>query len=1245
MVEREQKKEAGAGEKRKTGFRRRWKILILLLVLLGVYAAAGFWLLPRVLISQVEKKGSAAIGRRITLDKAAFNPFTLRLDIEGLVIKAREGRSPLFKLDALSADLDGFLSLANQALVLEAVSIRGPYFQVIHYRDGHYNISDLIESLVKEKSKGEKDEEKRAFLFSFNNIRLVSGLVEFADKAHDTFHWVNDITISLPRISNLPKLIETQVQPSFSAMVNGTPLKIGGTSKPFASTHETVFAIDIDHLNLPHYLSYLPGKRNFVVADGNLTTSLELAFHQDEKKKTRLLLSGTVRVADLLVQGEGQDHFRFLKLPEIQAEIAPGNLLDGELFIRELVITRPEINLNLKPDGVFYLPKLVAAVTEKPQSAVAPPATRPAPAPDGGRLTFNFRLDRLRLEQGRVNMHDERVSPAFVGHWDPVDVELSNFSYPGSDRAAYSLKLLSEVGETLQARGDFALEPRLDVHTQLDLARLPLARYAPYYGNYFAGRFPSGEVDASARVVLIWNPDGDLGMNLTDLKARASDLELVTPAGEKICRLPELIVSDGILDLDRRVFVIGSVTGENGSFEIERRPDGSFNFNDLLPAGRPQPAKTVSQPVKTAPAAPSPSPAAPDTQPWQIHLLKARLASFKTVFRDRTLKTPARIETSDINLQLSGIGTGQGEKGNFSLALNLARSGRLKLAGELTLEPFNVGLDLELKKIPLQVFQPYLSEYLDMVLVRGRAAVKGQMVVAAGRRPEPEVSFAGRAAIERLKAVDSHDMSRFLELKKADFSDIAYRNRPAQLALREVGVNGLDIFISRDRSGRTNLDKILRRTGSPAGRKKAGASGRDGADVEEDSGTATKNPGPDSAAGSLSFALKRLLLDKSAFSFFDQSVSPPFKMELGELKGDIVGLTSLGKKPAAIALTGRLNRHAPVRVSGKIDPLVDKLFVDLKISGKNISLTDLTPYSGKYVGYLISKGKAALNLEYQIENGELKAQNSIFLDQFDFGSKVDSPDAVSLPVRLAVSLLKDRRGEIHLNLPVSGRLDDPDFSVAGVVWKVLVNLITKAATSPFALIGALAGGSEKLNLIDFSAGRAELDDGARERLDKLAKALYERPGLKVELVGHADRKSDVKALHEAAFQRLLKTEKFKDLAAAGKAPENPDEAVVGKGEFKDYLWRVYKKAPLAGKRKNFLGLVKKIPPAEQEKLLRQSIKIGDDDLVVLARRRARAVMQYLIEKGPVEPSRLFLVDPRITDSGDAAGRRVELKIK
>ena len=412
-----------------------------------------------------------------------------------------------------------------------------------------------------------------------------------------------------------------------------------------------------------------------------------------------------------------------------------------------------------------------------------------------------------------------------------------------------------------------------------------------------------------------------------------------------------------------------------------------------------------------------------------------------------------------------------------------------------------------------------------------------------------------------------------------------------------------------------------------------------------------KNPEPSekSPLESATIILKKTRINQGELIFTDQRLSPVFHLELTDLEGEIGKLSSKDQQPSRINLKGRLNGQSPVSVKGSIAPLAQNLFADITISGQGIGMTSFTPYSGKFIGQTIGKGKLYLDISYKIENGQLQAENRIFLDQFDFGTPVESPEALNLPVKLAVALLRNRQGEIHLNIPVHGNLNDPQFSISGVVIKIFVNLIMKAVTSPFALLGSLAGGgSQNLNQVIFDPGMAELTARACGDLDKLAKILYERPGLKLEISGHADPASDRSALHEARFSHLLKARKFKDIVRKNKAITSVDEITIEKSEFKTYLWKAYKEADIP-KQKNLIGMVKKIPPEEQEHLLKASIKIGDEDLLALARKRSQVVATYLAEKGPVETGRLFLVAPTLANDGRSSdtdvGRLVKMKIQ
>ena len=304
--------------------------------------------------------------------------------------------------------------------------------------------------------------------------------------------------------------------------------------------------------------------------------------------------------------------------------------------------------------------------------------------------------------------------------------------------------------------------------------------------------------------------------------------------------------------------------------------------------------------------------------------------------------------------------------------------------------------------------------------------------------------------------------------------------------------------------------------------------------------------------------------------------------------------------------------------------------MELKAGFKDMDLTAVSPYSGRYAGYTVRKGKLSFQLEYLIVKNKLDAKNDIFLDQFSFGDPVESPDATKLPVKLAVALLKDRNGEIKLDIPVSGELDDPKFSVGRVVLKVIVNLLVKAATSPFALLGAIFGGGEQIGYAEFDYGSAALTAETQKKLDILAKALHDRPELRMDIVGHADPGKDREGLKQNLLLRRVKAQKIKDMARTGGETPSLDAVTVTPQEYPVYLKLAYK-AEKFPKPRNFIGMVKNLPVPEMEKLMITNLKVTDEDLKALAGERARAVRDYLMQSKQVDEEQIFIVEAKTLD--------------
>jgi hypothetical protein len=384
---------------------------------------------------------------------------------------------------------------------------------------------------------------------------------------------------------------------------------------------------------------------------------------------------------------------------------------------------------------------------------------------------------------------------------------------------------------------------------------------------------------------------------------------------------------------------------------------------------------------------------------------------------------------------------------------------------------------------------------------------------------------------------------------------------------------------------------------------------------------------PKEQGTSKNIKIGQITLQGGRIDVSDKSVKPEFSMSLSEMGGRVSELSAEENTTADVELRGKLNEYTPLEITGKINPLRDDLYVDIKARIKDFELSPTTPYAGKYVGYTIEKGKLSFDLKYLIVKRKLESQNTIFFDQFTFGEKIESPTATKLPVKLAVALLKDRKGEIKLDLPVTGSLDDPKFSVWGVILKILVNLISKAATSPFSLLGAAMGGGEELSYVEFDYGSSVIPESSAKKIETVAKALRDRPALKMDIEGHGDLEKDKDGLKQYFFNNKLRVQKLKEMVKKGQPSIPVDEVKIEKQENEKYLKMAYKEEKFP-KPKTFIGTAKDLPVPEMEKLILTHIEVKEGDLRTLASQRSMKVKDAILKSGQVEPERIFILEPK-----------------
>ena len=669
--------------------------------------------------------------------------------------------------------------------------------------------------------------------------------------------------------------------------------------------------------------------------------------------------------------------------------------------------------------------------------------------------------------------------------------------------------------------------------------------------------------------------------------------------------LKRFAIQDAKIDIPGKRLTLGEIEVQALKLELARLANGSLDLPGPPALKTAQAGRAGGGDAKVSGG---------DT-PWTVAIGKASINDAAVRFDDRAVTPTVRHQLDITRLSIEGFGTAPKTPGKLTLAARLNRKADLQASGSVQLEPLATNLKLNLRGVELLPLQPYFGDRLNLTITKGQVSAKGELAFNKAADGALAGAYRGQVDLGDFHSVDRATSEDFLSWKSFHLDKIDARLQPFALGIGEVALTDFFARLIVSPEGKLNLMQIVRKDGEVDSKEAPTP-----ASLPPPPATENKAPPPP-------IHIDQVTLQGGTVSFSDRFIKPNYSANLAEVGGRISGLSSAAGSTADLDLRGAYD-GAPVSVAGKINPLAASPSLDLKAEVRGVELVPMSPYSGKYAGYAIDKGKLSLFLGYKIDEGKLQAENRIFLDQLTFGEKVDSPSATSLPVTLAVSLLQNRRGEIDINLPISGSLNDPEFSVGGIIVQVLVNLITKAITAPFALLGSLFGGDEELSHAEFPLGRASLDATAVKRLETLAKALEDRPGLKLEIVGRVDADKDPEGLRRTALERKVKARKLSQLVKGGMEVGAADEVKVNDQEYLDLLEQAYKQEKFP-KPRNFIGMAKSLPREEMEKLMLANAPAGEEEFRDLANRRAKAVMDWLTGPGKIPRERIFLLPPKL----------------
>ena len=1193
----------------------------------------GFFVAPSIIKSVLVSKVGELLGREVSVGAVRANPFVLAVEIDDFMIKEKGSSARFVAFDKLRIDVE-LESVYRRAPVLREISLANPYVNVVRIEGQRYNFSDIVDKFTTPPARPEpKPGRDEPATFSLNNIQVTGGSVDFDDRPQKTKHQIQEMRLAIPFLSNLPYYGEIFVQPAFSARANGTPIELKASTKPFGKARETSVDLVLTNLDLPFYLEYVPFKLQYKPVSAFLDANLDLTFAQPVGMKPSLFVSGSTALRDLrLRELNGEPLLSFKRLDVAIERI---DVFSTRVAIRQIKFEEFDVTAHRARDGSINLLKLASVskggaelkeVREEAKAAEAAKSKGAAPE----KTIPDIRVEEIVLNGARVAWIDDVPDGSFRATLKPLDLTVRNFSTAPGSRTEVRLDAKTDGGEALAAEARYAFIERTAEGT-VSLSKLPLKRYAPYYRKSVAFDIEDGVLDASTHFSFANEPAGPkiaadaIEVALANLRLRKRG----TP--EPFFRMAQFQVRGGTFDLGKREVRIAALASRKASLAVRRAKDGTINLAELLP-------KPEAPPPSVPPPAPTPRPAARD-KPWVFGLKQLTLDDYAVRFDDETPSQPVQLAIESIRLGVEDFSFGGNPvPAKVDLALRVNRTGELKAKGLVTPEPLDAEVNLALTRLELPPFEPYIADSINITLASGEIAAEGAVKFSLPPAGKPLIEYEGSAAVNKLATLDKANAEDFLKWESLFFDSIRMKSEPLFVDVKEVALTDFYSRLVVNADGTLNVQGIMAKGDTAAPASDADPDPSKPADPKKTRDTKKKQPEPpppapaENATAAVTKVVKidKVTLQGGTVNFSDRLIKPNVSATMTEVGGRVTGLMSDASTRADVELRGKLSNQAPLTITGKINPLAGDLFADLKVSFVDIELPPFTPYSGKFAGYTIAKGKLTLDLNYLIDKRNLKAENKILIDQFTFGDKVESPDATELPVQLAIALLKDRDGRINLDVPVQGSLDDPKFRLGKVIWGVIVNLVTKAVTAPFALIGAMigGGGGEELSYLEFAPGSSVLDADARKKVDQLAKALRERPALKLEATGHVDPERDREALGQSVFQRKLKAQKFKDLSKKNQAPASVDDVTIEPGpEYDKYLEAAYRVEKFP-KPRNFIGMLKDLPVPEMEKLMQTNIVVTDDDLRALAVQRAQAVKEAFLKAGDIATDRIFLVEPK-----------------
>jgi len=894
--------------------------------------------------------------------------------------------------------------------------------------------------------------------------------------------------------------------------------------------------------------------------------------------------------------GDGEPVVAF---DSLYANLGFWRLFTGIVALQNIELEEPYIRLDLLEDYSVNF--------ARDWQANNPAGEEPATNEEGSGEPPQLYFDRVRVSGGELLFRDFSQQGQEEFRVTPLDLALNDLATWPRDDAESNYYLLAAVGsQTIEWEGDLSIAP-LYSEGFLKLGEVSHTTLRHFLKPYLPYQLRNGTVTLSSRYEL--RSSGDFSLTTSDGQLTINNVALGLEAGgdEDVLTAERLSVGDIAFGLNTREASTGTVEIEGVDLLLHRDENGQINLLE------PFQGETGETDDSNGGAG----------APFRWSVAGVELGNSNVTWRDEQPRTPAELALEGLSVTIDQISHQLGEPVNYSAAASLNGGGRLSINGQATLSPFTLEAGISGTEIALTQFGAYISEAANLEVRDGLLSVDGNLDLDQQQDPlTGTFSGTGEVASLDLRLGDSDEP--LLRWESVRLEPVEYNVAPARLQIGTITLAGPDVNVVRDGSGGHNVERIIR-----------------GSSAEAQAST-----GEDTTSGgepAFIFRIGQLMLEEGAISYTDRTLDPAFATRIDQLRGSVTGLSNVAPQQGQVSIQGRVGDVASMALEGSVGALGTGDTSDIRLTMENVSLPMLSPYFGRYLGYSVDSGKLNLDLDYEFSGSHLDAGNSVVLDRLELGNPIASDQAVSAPVKLGLALLRDRQGVIDLDLPISGDLDNPDFRVGQVVMNAFVNLVAKAATSPFSMLGSIADlaglSGEELGSVEFEAGQTRLADGEEVKLEALGKALNERPGLALNVRGAVAPEADGRALRK---QKL-----FEQLGLAGNASAS---------ERINRLEQAYADSDNLASVDEFRADVAADNAEPSERAWEQAlverlvtdIELAPEALGNLATSRGLWLREQMLEKYDVSADQVYLLDPVRDASAGENGRittRFELETR